>query len=218
MKTTSQFIVLVILFSALLQSSCRTQHEFEKRKYTEGQYHDFLFGKENAEGQAEVQCTPADSSSATCDSTPQAQPREIFALCNDLVPDSGVRPLNSLVATQQDNHERLNPRTYLESAPADTDAMPESVSAAISGAAFFTLAVGSAAATLVAPQLIWFSAILAIGSPIFLLVALIGGFIAYGQLASGKIDQRYRKYMRIWAIAMILDVFFALLIIFHFVA
>lgn len=216
MKTVAALFVSILIVTGV--TSCCSQHEFEKRKYTTGQYHDFLFGKENADKQCELQGAVTDTADIEADSTSQAASRGILGLCADTEVVNALLPAAPLLSLTHVSAARLNPQTYLKGTLIFTDSTPESVNAALSGGTFFTIAVGSAAATMVAPQLIWVSSIFIIAAPICLLISMIGGFIAYVQLATGKIDQRYRKLMRIWAIAMVLNVFFAMLIVFHFVA
>jgi hypothetical protein len=214
-----RLILFLISVTLMLLTSCSTSSDLQKRKYTDGFYHDLsldVFKKEKDK----------DKSSETqelVNDTVQAEATCFKEKMNQHIVQPVVRTVSEPV-----NREHLH--THLPAkadsmlahhlAARDTgyfdDSIPNAISVAlVSQASLGVAALGGAIIT-AAPATIWFFWLPIIIAPLSLLVTLISAGIAFGQLASGKADKRFKKYMRLWAVGMVVNLALGLYAVSYF--
>lgn len=216
MKLPSTTLLIGILCFALF--SCKHQQDLSKRKYTQGQYHDFSLGRDKSDKskptdssivekesivlekvKEEILPTLTEMKAATIESNPKVMLEENY-------PVIAVR-MDSVIARQMRKDSTWR-----------TDTLPEAIATALSSQAMVGVGTVGGLLTIAVPEAIWFTIIPMIGIPFFLLISLIAAAIAMSKINSGEIDDRYRKWMKLWAVCLLLNLILGAIVLLHFTA
>jgi len=216
MKTILTIITTILVLT--FTSSCRTVDNFDKRKYTDGQYHDLNLFKDNPQKADPVpaEVIPAADSCRQKVNVIESITEKYVAELNEKTVGSTellhenypmlARQLDSAMARQaeRDSSSWMN------------DTLPDSIESALSSQAMLGLGTVGGLVTIAAPESIWFFAIPMIGAPFFLLASLIAAAIAMSKLNRGEIDSKYRGAMRLWAVCLLINLILGSLVLMHY--
>ncbi len=219
MKPILQFLLVPYILVAF--ASCSGSKDIDTRRYNSGYYHDFKLVKNKVE-----KTDPAESATpeiVKTDSLTVLKTDKTLEKVNNVLKtmiDLSTQKENVYKAHMNENHGVIADRfdsIIAKSALKDTswfaDTIAPSVETALASQAFLGFVTIGAIATLAVPELIWFTLIPTLLSPIALLISLIACMIALRQLGSGKIPASNKKYLKLWAVMLLVNVLLAALVI-----
>ncbi len=204
------------LFSVILLASCTHQSEITKRKYTDGHYHDFNLNRDKSVKLSSVDSIAARDEHPVLDKMKeQVLPSltEIKATAGNPNPTEMLSEDHPLIAERVDT---MLQRQFAADSTLGNDTMPECVETALSSQAMVGVGTVGGLITIAAPQAIWFTIIPMIGIPFFLIISLIAAGIAFGKISRGEIDAKWKKWMRIWALCLVVNIVLVALLLMHF--
>lgn len=212
-------LALTCLFLLAL-ASCKSTEEFTQRKYTEGYFHDFSLGKSKTEKWTPDTLMissedPAQKISVKKIATNLTEAFDVPPVVDFADPGKMLHSTHPAIATKIDS---AIARRVAKDSSWSQDTLPACIETALGSQACLGVASVSAMITSVAPEFIWFAWIPVVLSPVALLVSLITGFIAIGKIPFGKIDRRYNRYMKLWAVALLINLCLAAVVIFTYAA
>jgi hypothetical protein len=97
-----------------------------------------------------------------------------------------------------------------------TDSLPEAIETAFATQAMIGVGTVGGLATIAEPSLIWFTIIPMIGIPFFLIISLISAAVAMKKIHTGEFDARYKKWMRLWALCLLVNMLLGTIVFLHF--
>lgn len=204
----------------LALTSCHGTKDIDKRRYTAGHYSEFSLdrfslGKDKTSPESErivEQDTLSDATQTPVSDSIIGKTMNAYQFVvtrsSEMYCEQGVSPLINHV--RDSAVARISRKDSLN---VFTDSLPESVALALSSQAMVSLATLGALATLAEPEMIWFSFLPIILSPFFLVVSLIAAAVVQTKIQKGQIDKRYKRYMRLWAVMLMLNMLIAIIII-----
>ncbi len=196
--------------------SCRSPHDLTKRKYTAGTYRDFNFHREKSEKHTSV-----DSMTTSAPTSLLSKVKEsLLPSLEELnITDISANPSAMLSTNYPMIAEKIDSafaRELRKDSTWRTDSLPEVIITALSSQAMVGLGTVGGLATIANPDLIWFTIVPMIGIPFFLLISLIAAAVAFGKINSGEIDARYKKWMRLWALCLVVNILLGSIVLMHF--
>jgi hypothetical protein len=216
MKSIRTILLFGVL--SLLLASCKNQEELTKRKYTQGHYHDFNLLREKSDKSA-----PVDSVIAKVEHPLLSEMKEQFlpSIEELRVTTRNPNPTEMLSEHYPAIAEKMDSviaRQMQKDSTWRTDTLPESIETALSSQAMIGLGTVGGLITIAEPAAIWLTIIPMIGIPFFLLISLIAAGIATAKINRGEIDARYKKWMRLWAVCMLINILLGTIVLLHFTA
>lgn len=210
------FTVILVL---TLLSSCRSVGNFDQRKYTDGQFVELhlLKNKTEKSGSLGVETAVTDDSA-----------RSRIAVVVDQVKESMIAPeAESMLSSSEvlhDNYPVLAARmdsTIARQMQKDstwkTDTLPDAIDAALSSQAMLGLGTVGGLICMASPNALWLFILPMILAPLSLLISLIAAAIAMGKINRGEIDGRYRKWMKLWAVCLLVNLVIGSVVLMHYV-
>jgi len=210
---------LFLILVAFTFASCHGTKNIDKRRYTDGFYNDInldklSIGKDRKENQK-----PGISDTAQL-RTVKVRRDSVYAACAEAFAfspegqdsrEDAMRETCPLVSNAMDSVVARAMRK--DSINIFTDSLPSAIETAISAQAMLGVATVGALATLAAPELVWFTFLPILLSPVFLLVSLLAAAVAMSKINRGEIDACYKKYMRLWAVMLLCNMAIAAFVI-----
>jgi|GEM_PF-6920937 major membrane immunogen (membrane-anchored lipoprotein) len=216
MKKLYSYLATAIICVTLF--SCKHQEDITKRKYTDGIYKDFSLHREKGkDSESEDSCRI------------ENEKGKLVLMKEQVVPDF---PELKVEGNIFDSHEALTDNYPIIAERVDsaiahtmrkdstwrTDSLPDCISSALSSQAMVGVGTTSGLITMAAPGFIWFAIIPMIGIPFFLLISLVSAGIAYGKITRGEIDASYKKWLRLWALCLVVNVILGSFLFMHFIS
>ncbi len=222
-KSKAMKTVLTIILAAILMgsfTSCKSVDSFDNRKYTDGQYRDLnLFREKSDKSETLAPATPVEADSC----------KSRLNIAIDQMKDqfTGQYDLSSASSSEllHDNYPVIAARfdsTLVRQAKRDTsswmnDTLPDAIGTALSTQAMVGLGTVGGLITIAAPEAIWFFFFPMVFAPICLVISLIAAAVAMSKIQRGEIDGRYRKWMKLWAVCLLINLVLGSLVLMHFV-
>lgn len=214
MRSSCTIILFVVLCLSLI--SCKNQEDLTKRKYTQGHYHDFSLHRDKSD-----KSEPEDSCAA------EKEHLVLEKMKEELLPAlRGLRMTNAnpdptimlhenypMIAERMDT---LIARQMVKDSAWRTDSLPESIETALSTQAMIGVGTVGGLITIAEPAAIWITIIPMLGIPFFLLISLISAAIAMSKINSGEIDKRYRKWMKLWAVCLLVNLLLGSIVLLYY--
>jgi hypothetical protein len=214
MRTYCTVIFFLAIFLALF--SCKNQEDITKRKYTDGQYRDFNLHREKSGKEKPLDSVAVEPGHPVLLKMKEEllpPVAELKAAVQNPDPTNAFYAQYPLIADQLDS---VLVKQTLKDSAWNTDSVPDVIMTALAGQAMVGLGTVGGLATIAAPELIWFTIIPMIGIPFFLLISLIAAAIAMAKINSGEIDKSYRRWMRLWAVCLLINLCLGSIVLLHF--
>lgn len=215
----SLLVIMVTLVLVGLASSCSTTRNFGKRQYTDGNFHDFHLLKNKTE-----KCDPAMEEAVVAEDSVKSR----MDVAVDQVKESFSRPQTESMLSSSDILQRNYPmladrmdstiaRQMQKDSIWNTDSLPEEIGTAMSTQAMLGLGTVGGLITIAAPESIWYFAIPMVAAPFSLLISLIAAAVAMSKINSGEIDKKYKRWMKLWAVCLLVNLVLGSLVLMHYV-
>lgn len=216
MKSSCTIIFALVICLALV--SCKHQDDLDKRRYTDGHYHDFNFHREKTDKEK-----PLDSLQTEVEHPVLTKMKKEFlpslsdvkTIMQNPDPTEVLNEQHPMVAAKMDS---LIARQMQKDSTWRTDTIPEAIATALSSQAMIGVGTVGGLITIAEPAAIWFTFIPMIGIPFFLLISLIAAAVASAKISRGEIDAKYKKWMRLWAVCLLVNILLGSIVLLHFTA
>lgn len=200
----------------ILLVSCKPESDITKRKYTEGRFDDFSFHREKTEKSISIDSTITETEHPVlAKMKEQLLPslEELKATTQNPNPTEMLSEYHPAIAARMDS---IIARQMQIDSTWRTDSLPDAISTALSAQAMIGLGTVGGLITIAVPEAIWFTFIPMVGIPFFLLISLIAAAVATAKISSGEIDKRYKKWMRLWAVCLLINLLLGSIVLLHF--